>query len=253
MTEVALKAYLLGKLSESEVALVETRFLEDADLFSQLETAEDDLFDAFARGALDEEERALFIQRFGATGDRQRFATAFVQRTPAGKVVPFFRRRWVELGLAAVLMIAVGAFLMPRPTDEATPSASSATPTAAAPVAPVTIVARVPLALGTSRAEGAPVRIAVDPAATLVDLRIRLNPADRYPVYSVEIRSQANNIIWGNATLRSASEDGDLVVHAEIPGDKLPAGGYEMTVRGGPSATSLDDLGFLAIEVSRAQ
>jgi hypothetical protein len=46
MNEAALRGYLLGKLTESEVELVEARLIEDPDLFSQMETAEDDLFDA---------------------------------------------------------------------------------------------------------------------------------------------------------------------------------------------------------------
>ena len=81
MTEASCRAYLLGTLPESEAALVEGQLLEDGDLFGQLQTAEDDLFDAFARGALDEEGRARFLERLGGDQRRMQFARAFVQRT----------------------------------------------------------------------------------------------------------------------------------------------------------------------------
>jgi hypothetical protein len=251
MTEAALRAYLLGQLPDSEAELVETRLIEDADLFSQMETAEDDLFDAFARGRLTPDERDRFLQRFGAESSRRRFANTLARRTSTEHVVPFVRRRWVGLALAAGLVMAVGAYLIPRqpePSGRAEPIA--AMPAAAAP-APVTSV--IALALGTSRAAGAPVRVVVDRATAQMNFRIRLNPADRYPVYTVEIRSTADNVVWGDAALQSANENGDLVIHAVVPADRLPSGNYEIGVRGGPAAAALEDLGFLNIEVSRAQ
>ena len=78
MTGAACRAYLLGKLRESEVELVETQLLEDGDLFGQMRTAEDDLFDAFARGALNQDERARFLERVGGDERRRQFAQALV-------------------------------------------------------------------------------------------------------------------------------------------------------------------------------
>ena len=250
MTDAALRAYLLGKLAESDVELIENRLIEDEDLFSQMETAEDDLFDAFARGTLDADERARFLDRFGADPRRQ-FAEAFVKRTASARVVPFVQRRWVELAVAASLVIGVGAFLIPRgPAVNPSLDAPVSAPILAVPVAP--IVSNVALALGTSRATGGATRVAIDPAAAQVDFRIRLNPADKYAAYAAEIRSQADLIIWGEA-VASSSEGGELVVHAVVPATRLTAGTYEIAVRGGASATSLDDLGFVTIEVGRQQ
>jgi len=253
MTEAALRAYLLGKLTESEVALVEARLVDDPDLFSQIETAEDDLFDAFARGTLSPDERIEFLKRYGRETARRRFAQAFVRRAASAKVIPFYRRRWVELTLAASLVVVVGTVVLRR--DSSTPltpqTAATSSVDSATAAAPAVITARVPLTLGTSRAAGQPVGVPIDTKATHVDLSIRLNPADRYPVYAIEIRSQANNIIWDNAALSPSSDGGELMLHAIVPSDRLPAGSYEIGVRGGATATSLDDLGFLTIEVSR--
>ena len=251
MTEAALRAYLLGKLTESEAELVEARLVEDPDLFGQMETAEDDLFDAFARGSLDADERARFVERFGADQQRQRFAQALVTRTSSRKVVPFYRQSWIGLAAAASLAVVIGAFLIPRQRGSEAPPALAAVPVATpAPAAPITSV--VSLSLGTSRAAGAPAKAVIPADAARVDFAIRLNPADKFAAYAAEIRSQSDLIIWGDA-IQTGTVGGDLIAHAIVPVDRLPAGTYEIAVRGGATATALDDLGFVTIEVSRSQ
>jgi hypothetical protein len=251
MTETALRAYLLGKLDETEVELVETRLVEDPDLFSQMETAEDDLFDAFARGALDAGDRTRFLERFGANSDRRRFASAFVKRTSSRNVLAFIKRPWLDLAIAATLVIVVGAVVMRRAPESPGPASVSTAPTATAvPVPPAP--ASVSLSLGSSRAAGGPVKVAIERGADRVHLRIRLNPADKYAVYSAQIRSQADNIVWTDVAV-PAADGGDLYVNAVVPADRLPAGTYEIAIRGGATANALDDLGFVTIEVSRLQ
>ena len=249
MNEAALRAYLLGKLTESEVELVENRLIEDQDLFSQLQVAEDDLFDAYARGELDSDESRRFLDRFGGDAGRHQFAKAFIKRTGTGRVLPFRIRTWMPLAMAASLLLVVGGiYLTPRSTN---PAPTESIPSNAAPAASAPIIAKVPLALGTSRAAGGSTRVAIDAKSTQADLAIRLNPADRYAAYGVEIRSQAGLIIWGDVTARSVSENGDLILHTMVPADRLTPGTYEVSVRGGATAASLDDLGFITIEVSR--
>jgi hypothetical protein len=249
MNEPALRAYLLGKLTESEVELVETRLLDDADLFVQMQVAEDDLFDAFARGALDQDERARFIQRFGADSRRRQFATALSKRTQTtGRVLSFRPRRWLDLAVAATLLITAAAFFIPRE-----PATAPDAPVATAPAAttPAPIAARVSIVLGTSRAAGAPAKVAVTRDATRVDFRIQLNPADRFAQYAVEFRSQADHIVWASGALQASADSGGLALNVVVPADKLPAGIYELAVRGGATASALDDLGFSTLEVSR--
>lgn len=253
MTEAALRAYLLGKLTESEVELVEVRLVSDPDLFAQMETAEDDLFDAFAREMLDAGDRARFIERFGADAKRQQFAKAFVKRTSSRKVVPFVQRRWVGLAAAASLALALGAFLIPRERAVEAPSPSASSPASSRAVVPASpITARVSLALGGTRAAGAATKVAIAGDASRVDFAVRLNPADKFAAYAAEIRSSADLIIWGEA-IQSGTESGDLIVHALVPADRLTAGTYEIAIRGGASAAALDDLGFVTIEVTRAK
>src|SRR5690242_13507247 len=164
MTEAALRAYLLGKLSESEVDLVENRLVEDPNYFSELEVAEDDLFDAYARGQLDSDDRQRFLARFGKDDSRRQFAVALAARTSPAKVVPIRRRYWMPLAAAATLLI--GVYLVPwrgaQPAD--TPSTSA--PSAIAPAAPTEVLLRVPLALGVSRAAGGSTPVSIDANVT---------------------------------------------------------------------------------------
>jgi hypothetical protein len=171
-------------------------------------------------------------------------------RTSSGKVIRFIPRRWLDLAAAAVVVLGVAAYLIPRAERPAEPLLAEQ---AATPAAGAETTSRVALALATSRAAGAPVSVSVAPGAASIDLAIRLNAADRYPIYAVEIRSQADNIVWGASSLTSIADNGDLVVHAVVPADRLPSGSYEVAVRGGATAASLDDLGFLTIEVRRTQ
>lgn len=53
-----LRHFLLGALPEAEREAIEDRLLDDADLFTALTEAEDDLIEEFARGELTPEERA---------------------------------------------------------------------------------------------------------------------------------------------------------------------------------------------------
>ena len=76
MNEAELRAYLLGEATEEEAARLEGRLLEDDELYQVLESVEDDLLDDHARGRLDAADRARFEARYGADGERQRFARA---------------------------------------------------------------------------------------------------------------------------------------------------------------------------------
>jgi hypothetical protein len=62
----------------------------------------------------------------------------------------------------------------------------------------------------------------------------------------MELRSQADRVVWRGNDVRPALEAGDLVVTATIPAASLEAGTYELAVRGGT-----DDLGFVAVRITR--
>jgi hypothetical protein len=82
--ETRLALYLLGDVSDSERQLLETEYFSDDEAFQKMLSAEDDLVDAYARGALSTEHRRLFEKRFlKSAGGRERLGFA---RTLAGAV-----------------------------------------------------------------------------------------------------------------------------------------------------------------------
>jgi hypothetical protein len=62
--EDLMQRFLLGTVSEQEQVEIEDRFVADDDFFERLLALEDELIDAYERGALTTRERALFESRF---------------------------------------------------------------------------------------------------------------------------------------------------------------------------------------------
>ena len=85
--EQLLTRYLLGELPEEERSGLEAEYFADPELFARLLAAEDDLIDAYVRGALSTEARARFEERFCRNGDgvqRIAFANALKAQKPLG-------------------------------------------------------------------------------------------------------------------------------------------------------------------------
>jgi len=238
--ERQLRAYLLGQLPPGEAEQLEARLLEDQELFETLEGIEDDLFDEFARGRLAEGDRARFLERYSAQAERVRFAHALAKRAVRANVVPFTRRQWLPLAAAAALAVAVGGILLrpERAPEPPRPSAAPPTPS-------------VVLRLGTSRSAAGVSEIALAPDAPSLQLRVRLDPADRFDRYSMELRSSAGEIVWRVDDLRASQEAGELDLQGGVPGRALAAGTYELGVRGVNDGGTPEDLGFVTVRIAR--
>jgi hypothetical protein len=84
-----------------------------------------------------------------------------------------------------------------------------------------------------------------------VDLRVRLDPADRFDRYALELRSTGNIIVWRADDVRAVLENGELVVLGVVPARSLAAGSYELAVRGARGGAPVEDLGFATLEVRK--
>jgi len=238
-TDSALRDYLLGSSSAEAAERIEARLLEDEELFAALRSAEDDLFDACARGRLAPAARARFLQRYGHETGRLRFAAALAGRTAAStRVSPFSRRPWISIAAAAAIVLMAGLLF----TQLEAPA--PVTPRPQPGPAPQPPAFAVTLALGTSRAASASTAVTIPAGTSEVQVNVRLDPADRFGKYAMELRGARDRVVWSGGDLTAATVDGYLTVSARIPATALPAGSYELAVRGAGT-----DLGFVPLTV----
>jgi hypothetical protein len=203
-----------------------------------MQSAEDDLFDAFTRGTLDGAERARFLERYGQQSDRLRFAGALAQRIASpGRSVAISGRAWMPWAAAAILVLAAGAVFTQLEAPSVVPHPE---PNASRPESPFVIA----LTLGASRAAAATTPVTIPAGTTEVVVNVRLDPGDRFDSYAIDLRGAGDRVLWSGANLTAAAVDGTLTVSARIPAASLPAGSYELAVRGGGT-----DLGFLPLTV----
>jgi hypothetical protein len=236
-TDSALRDYLLGSSSPEAAERIEARVIEDDQLFAALRSAEDDLFDACARGRLAPAERARFLERYGQHADRLQFAAALAHRT-AGTSSSGSRRTWISLAAAAVLVLAAGALF--TQLEAPAPVVVRQAPTATVEPQPFAVA----LTLGTSRAVSAVTPVTIPSGTTAVQLTVRLDPGDRFDKYAIELRGAGDRVVWSGGDLTPATVDGNLTVSARIPATALPGGSYELAVRGAGT-----DLGFLPLTI----
>ena len=224
------KNYLLGRLSVEEAEKLEARVLEDENAFYEVRDAEADLFDEFARGELEGEERAAFAAKYGAD-PRLAFATAMARRAPrTGRVA-------VWAGLAAAAAAAFAVVMLNRPATEDHGSRVVVAP----PVAVLQPVVAT-LTLETSRAAEAPKLITIPAGATTVELRVPLHPEDKFARYRAELT------LGGGTTQRidGPQPRADHILPLVIPAKQLASGSYELAVYGDD-----EPLGFVTFEVRR--
>jgi hypothetical protein len=245
MNEATVRDYLLGRLPENEREVLESAALQNEETYETIRAVETDLFDDYALNRLPAEDQRAFLERYGDRTDRISVARALSRRT--GGVVAFRARRWMEWSAAAAIVIAVGSVLVRDMTQSgpATPIVRTPHPkiVIAAPVTPVVPPLLVPITLGGSRSAGTATIVTIPKDAETVRFRVRLNAEDRFDRYAMELLPA-----WRVDGLQATSENGELVVLADVPANALKDGKYELAVHGNG-----DDLGFVTVEVHRTE
>ena len=250
MTDADLRAYLLGQTTEAIAEEIELRALDDEEFFVTVQSVEDDLFDDFARNRMTDDERRLFLAKYGAATDRLRVARALATRTARSRVLsrPVASKYWM-MAAAAVLIAAVGFPLATRsrPSPERpTPSVATSAPAQVAPP-PVALL----LTLGSSRSAAPPVERALGSDASILQLRVRMDPADVFDSYSMELRSERGAVVWRGDALHASAANGDLTLVGDVPAPSLSSGTYELTVLGSTAGRAPEALGFAAVKIAR--
>jgi hypothetical protein len=246
-----MRAYLLGQAPEASAVRLEERVLDDEQIFATLKSVEDDLFDEYARGALTSAERARFLERYGADRGRLLAAQALARRSLRHRVVSFGtfgRRQWMSLAAAATLVAAVGATMWSRDRHADTgPQVRAAAPQ------PTVVPAVLLVTLGASRSAAVPPALTLPKETSTLELRVRLDPADRFDRYSIQLRSESGGLVWHHDDLGASTQNGEPIVVAVVPTNSLESGSYELAIRGASGSTTSETLGFATVKVSRTR
>lgn len=254
------RAFLLKRLSPEEMERFEERLLLDDDLVTETEAAEAELLDAFVRGTLCPDESAKVAELFRSRPERVAFAKALTHRAEAQ---PRRASQWT-LPLAASLILMTGAALlltqrapapahprMPADATRALPAHVQAPTVAAAPATELSRpkkIATFTIALAATRdGQGVP-RLELTRETAAVALHIRINPADRFPNYAIDVTTSSGGPVWNGRTTRSTSS-AELVV--EIPASSLPDGESRIVVAGLGADGSREELGDQAVAIRR--
>ena len=256
MDDTQIRAYLLGRAPDDEAARLEASLLSDDEVFATIRAIEDDLFDEYARDRLSPADRTRFLGRYRREIGRLTFAQALAQRTVAPDVVPFKPRvpyrQWMPLAAAAALVVMVGGIMT---TFQRTPVRDAVVAPPAAAVTPSGVASApvVTLTLGTSRAAGNATALALPVSAAAFEMRVRLDPADRFDNYSVELRSSSDAMVWRGDNLHASTDGRELTLVSRVPAGAFGDGTYEVAVRGSHTGTPLEDLGFVTLTLRRSQ
>lgn len=243
--EAELREYLLGRLPESETEALEKKLLDDEDLFLTARSIEDDLVDDFARNELASADREAFASRYRGQPSRLLFANALAQR--GSNVVAFPRNRWFGWAAAAAVgVVALTVVLEERRTPVLAPTVIRRQAKV-----PVLDSAAATVTLASSRAASAATVVTLPKNVSTLQLRVRLNPEDRFERYALEVRS--NRLVWRGDDLHASSEGGELALSAAVPASSLENGSYEVSVQGSHPNASPEDLGFVSLEIRRSQ
>jgi hypothetical protein len=248
--EADLRQYLLGQATEPSAERVEVRALDDEDFFATIGSVEDDLIDDYARGTLADAELQPFLMRYGAQTDRIRVARALAVRgaQPRAASTPILFRYWMVAAAAACLAgvaAAVGTRPHPAPLRPATALAVS-TPGAAAQATVALLIT-----LGTSRSAAPPPAVTLTASTAALQLHVRIDPADVFDSYAMELRSDHGVVVWHAEALKASAAGGDLTLVGDIPAAALAGVSYELTVRGSTAGSKSEVLGFADVKVDR--
>lgn len=264
-----IRQYLLGTLSQEQLAEFEERLLTDGGLYDELLMAEDELIDQFLSGALSATERERIESHFLRTPERQehlRFAStlrryvsanqpqvdevvgiaqvAAAEELPQIAVTPHRKRSFLStlfprspalafsLACALLLVIAGGVWLaisLRRQTNW-----------------PQSFFA-VELAPGLTRS-GEIMEFAIPPEYDVVRLQLDL-PEDQYPSYEAVSQDAGGRTLTTNKNLKAQSATGRPAVFVDVRRSLLPPGNYRVKLSGLTANGNAENVGSYSFRV----
>lgn len=267
-----IRQYLLGQLSPEELTQLEERLLADGAFYEELLIEEDELIDQFLRGELSVPEGEYFQSHFLRAQERQRklsFASAlkkFVTLDVAGKEqdqasvadLPADDSRGAEpssrwrlfsvlhiqspvMGFAlaaAVLVILFGSsWIIVRNLIQSQPP---------------DILTQVLTPSQTTRGDDhtETTKFSIPSGKDTVRLQLQL-VADDYQVYRAVLQDAAGAVIVQQNDLQAQPVSGRSAVVLDVPARNLPAGNYQVKLKGVNSGGREENAGSYQFLVSR--
>jgi len=265
--------YLLGNLSEQQMAEVEDRAFAEKDYMTALQSAEADLIDAWVNGELVDADRRKFEHRFLASPQRRRkveFARTLAQLSNehVASATPHQRPVWswrfsMQLAGAFALAVSIASttflFMENRSMQsrsnewetQAKNLSRQLTEAQARRAADTTPAAVLTLLPGVSRSQAEPRELVLQLSAPLARIEIQLEEMDDYPRYRAELRTKRGEEILTLSNLRSRRSAGGFTVTMDVPASILPAGDYELKLSGEAQGSSLHEVGYYDFRVKR--
>lgn len=249
-----IRDFLLGRLPVMEREPAEESFFADDDFFEAVVDAENDLFDAYIRGELEDADRRAFEQRQSIQPGgriRIRFAQALADRVrdPGLHQRASSRPAWLLFSaVAALLAMTLAAGILWRQNrgllgEVAELSAKSAIAghllTGAHAPGVVTVVLEPGLLRGASRipeirqpqgSQAIWMQLVADTDVPAGELRAEL----RY----------GSALVWWASGLRLATREGTPVVDALVPSSILKTGSYDLALFSGSAAQPVERYAF---------
>ena len=222
-------AYLLHKLPEAERDAFEDRWMEDPELYEQLQDAEAELLDAYAAGTLSAEDRELVRKHLlGSPAQEQKLLFARKLHDAFPKPARSANWRWMAAA-AAIVMLAGAAFWLgwQNVAMRNRPAASAGAQPSAAKV----YVAEIPA--NTSRsAASSPVEVRLPPGAEMLRVDLQLAAGDETQVFSAAVEKDGR-VVWDEQPIRAEHRSFGFAAPVWVPAAILGAGEYQVKLSAG--------------------
>ena len=232
----AIRRYLLGLLTEEEAQALEEAYLASPETLERVRGIEDDLLEEYAAGLLGPEEKEALVRRYLASDLlRARVLAAQALRLAKERAAAAARAdavgpmRWnVFLAAAAMLVLVLVAYTVWRsPAPDPNPPIR-----VAATAGSRFVLAFTPL---PQRAEQEPIELRIPPGTGTIVLELEGDPEAAAPVgpnpWPAVLATVEGAPVWSGDALRlSDARRPALLAFITIPAERLPPGGYLLSL-----------------------